>query len=483
MPFLPGDPWPPQYGGTLTPGGVAHPAWGGYIRFWLLVEIAEGNPFHLGAHTNDKLDAGNVMAASTPGVMTMPGTSQLWVDVTCDCIDVEMSAGSGPTAGILTKAEAGTLTATLYDPTGKYDPLNPNSPYALGGRTRLLPGCRVLAFAEIIMDPTAANPVARQRLLFSGTADSFQENWDREPGDRKCILRATDFTKNMVKLDRDEQPPVGANEAPWARLNRISDYFGIARPTQRVPSGITAANRPLLATTLAQSAWEMVNRTMDDELGYLYFLPNATTGALPGSGMVWYTRDWWTYNPPPTLQLGCGGAGFYDVVTDATPAAYDAGTINVVTAARAGGVSQVARNGTSVTRLGELSYNRTDLGLATDGFVALWAVDLVNLSAFPRATIDRMTMQPGIAPNSWQSWWDTTAVVPMNTARVVYESPRFDYVVDANVRMMGRTHKITVDGWELEWRTISADIGSGGSPFTMGAHAFDRLDSGNLMAV
>jgi hypothetical protein len=480
MVWTPGQAWP-----STTPGGAAPAAWSGYVRFWLLAEIAAGLPFTVGQHSNDRLNAGNVLGdASTVALdsRALPVTDGLWVDLSCDAVDVQIRGGAGTAAGVLSNAEASTLEVELYDPTGKYDPLNPSTPFALGGQTRLVPGVRVVAFAEVVTDPAATPPTIRQYPLFVGTADRWSEAWDREPADRRGKMQATDFTKNLVKMDRDEQPPVGAGDTVLTRMNRIATYFGFNPPTQ---FGNPTVPRTLQATTLAQSAWEMLNRTVDDELGFLWIRPAFPVAGVVGNGIVYYTRDIWTSSPDPNLSLGCGGAGFYDIVTDAEPMAFDKTLINTVHAARAGGTTQNAANASSVRKWGEQSLQRTDLGLADDAQVAQWATDLVVVSAYPRNAIDRVVLRPDVAGAPWACWNDILLRAGNfvgGVTRVVYENDNFDYVVDVNVRKVGETHRITANEWEVEWRTVAADLAASTSTFHLGAHALDRLNAGNVLA-
>src|SRR5262245_4434379 len=173
MPFTPGDPWPD----TTFPGGVAHEAWSGYIRLIVRARIDAGTAFTLGPHPQDRLNSGNVLSqagglpAALEGGEPRAAASGLWVDLTCDLIDLEITLGATSSDGVLSKAEAGTLTATLWDPDGKYDPANPTGRYSIAGHTRLLPGVPVEAFCETIANPQAASPAVNRWPLFTGTAD------------------------------------------------------------------------------------------------------------------------------------------------------------------------------------------------------------------------------------------------------------------------------------------------------------------------
>jgi hypothetical protein len=87
----------------------------------------------------------------------------------------------------------------------------------------------------------------------------------RKP-DREAQVIASNATRDLVNLDWGEQPAQGAGETvDPARLNRILTHYGYTGDTNLDPSVIT-----LQATTLAQSAWELIGRATDDELGAVW---------------------------------------------------------------------------------------------------------------------------------------------------------------------------------------------------------------------
>jgi len=481
--WTPSDPWPSNTpGGTRGADPTAPYAWGAYQKVWVLAEIASGNPWTMGPHPFDRLDAGNVLidagdmaggGPTPPG--TLPPVDGLWVDLSCDLIDLEIRGGAGNVQGVRSQTEAGTLTATLYDPTGKYDPLNPDTPFQIGGRSRLQAGTRVMAFCETIVDPTAATPTVATRYLFGGTADVWAEEWTKEPSDRRCQLIATDIVKDLNKMDRPEQPPVGGGDDVFTRLNRIAAYFGFPGPT-----GLGEfTDRTLQATTLAQPAWEQLNRAVTDDLGFLYVAPYPTGGLLVYiSSLMWQDG----VADPPLITVGCDDPAAFDIVTGARPASLDAYLTNHVTAARAGGVEQVADNPTSVDTYGTKDYKRTDLGLETDAWAADWATTLVALSAYPRHAVDRITLQPAVAPDAWLAFRRVLQVTPVvSRIRLLFQTPLVPYTLDLTVRMVGWTHRVNAWTWQTEWRTTAASMGAGGRPWTMGPHAFDALDAGNVL--
>jgi hypothetical protein len=466
-PWTPDDPWP-----SGTPGGAQAPGWGGYVRFWVRAGLAPGRPFTMGPHDNDRLDAGNVMAAPTTAGRAVPG-ERLWVDLTCDALDVTISGGARSSQGIFSKADAATLEVTLADPAGIYDPLNPVPPWTFGGQSRLVPGTPVEAFAEVVDGPTGAwQPFG----LFTGTADSWGEDWTPHPNERRARLVATDATKEFVRLNRPEQPPAGDGDTVDERIARIVTFFdwlGTVEPPA-VPSTVT-----LQATTMAQSAWELINRVLDDELGICYFTPQ---GALR-----YTTRPALFDRPPPVLELGCdtiptGDA--YDIIIDAQPSNLDTQMRNRVYAACTGGTTQTAESTASINRFGEYTDKRTDLGVEDDLQAAEWAQTVVQLYAFPQRALEHVVLRPDVRPASWEAWAAVLGIeFVTDLVRILWAPPdRPDAVVDMPARVVGWEHRITRPAWEVTWQLIAARASAlSGAVFTMGPHANDRLDAGFVL--
>lgn len=453
--WAPGQPWPG------TAGGATSPNWSPYVRLWVQAAIGSGRGFHLGAHTNDRLDAGNVMGH-------VDNTGELWVDMACDVLDVDITGGVSSSQGIFSKPDAATVTVTIADPLHIYDPLSPAGRFTYGGRSRLTPGVPVHVFAEVV---NPADATITRHDLFTGTADSWQQDWTPNPSKRQTKLIATDVTKAFARMDRPEQPPVGAGDTVSQRVHRIVDFFGW---TGTVIDPTAGGVRTLQATTLAQSAWELLQRTVDDELGFVYF---TAAGALR-----WLKRDVWFVIGAPFMTLGCDVG--YDVLVDATPTALDRQMRNAVFAARVGGTSQQSLSQASIDKYGQYDYNRTDLGLADDTQVSNWTSLVVQLYAYPQVSLADVTMQPRLATQPWSCWRDVLNVKAItDPVRVVWAPPdQPTHVIDTTSRIVGFRHTITRAAWEVTLQLIAANASqSAGSIFHMGPHAQDRLSAGFVL--
>jgi len=449
--WAPGQPWPG------TAGGASSPLWSPYVRLFVQAAIGSGQGFHMGPHAQDRLDAGNVIGH-------VPSTGPLWVDITCDVIDVHISGGVSTSEGIFSKPDASTVEVTIADPDHIYDPLSPAGQFTYGGRSRLTPGVPVHVFAEVV-NPTNAS--VTQHDLFTGTADSWQQEWTPTPSMRQTTMVAPDTIKQFARWDRPEQAPVGAGDTVQQRIARIVSFFGWTG-TVLDPAG--GGVRTLAATTLAQSAWELLQRTLDDELGFIYFTPKGE--------LRWLKRDAWQTIGTPYITLGCDVG--YDVLTDTTSTALDQQMRNAVYGARTGGTAQQSISQSSIDKFGKYDYNRTDLGLADDTQVAGWTSFVVQLYAYPQVTLADVTFQPRIAAQPWACWRDVLAAKAVtDIVRVVWFPPDIPTnVVDTKNRIVGVRHQITRTGWEVTWQLVAANVSqSAGAVFHMGPHAQDRLDS------
>lgn len=466
MAWVPGMSWPG------TPGGALSPAWGGYTRLYVRAQIAPGTQLHVGPHPADRLNAGNVY-----GPVTASPTQSLWVDLSCDVLDLTVDHGATRAEGAFSRAEASTVTVTLYDPARVYDPSNLDSPYVLKGASRFIPGLPVEVVAEVVTNPTTST--VTRYVLFTGAVDYWREPWATNPADRRAKFTASDKTKYLASLNWPEQSPVGAGDTVTQRIARIAAYFALPFPV--VATG--ASTRTLAATTLAQSAWELLNRTIDDEIGYVY-VQHTNTGPV----LRWVNREqWFPTTVTPVLVLGCDvpAVDALDVITAVQLAGIDEQLRNVVYASRTGGTQQTARAQSSIDKYGgyERDYKRTDLGLATDAQVAEWAQAIISLYAYPTPVPVSVTLHPPAGEaQPWAAWAKILGVVEVtDPVRVVWEPPDgAGSRVDVIVRVLGERHEITRDSWAVTWSTVG--FVTRGKTLHAGPHALDRLDDGNVYA-
>jgi hypothetical protein len=448
---VPPEPWPG------TAGGAYSPYWGGDIKLYVWAGIYAGSTFTWGQSATDNLDAGNVWGggAATPA----PPAGRLWVDLTCDVLSVQTDIGGTRSDGAIAQAEAGTATITLLDPSRKYDPTNPNSPFQYGGQTRLTPGADIIVFAEV-WDGSAIT----QYRMFTGTVDTWSEDWQLHPANRRAVVVASDAVKDLVALDYGEQPEIGAGDTVDNRIDRILDYYGWTGPAVLDISGNT-----LQASTLAQSAWELIGRATEDELGFTYLDQVGT--------LQFRNRASWSTRPTPVLTVGCAPAtAAYDAMTTGEVEAANLNIKNAVYASRVDGTQQVARSETSIARYGLHSYKRTDLGLQNDGQVGTWASFLVSIQGTPRTQLDSLNIRPRFDHAMWAPL--LTLKLVTDRVKVLWTPPDMGVTTEVVGRAIAISHTVTRQAWDVSLRLAQADIYA--NVMHWGPHAKDKLNVGNV---
>lgn len=481
MSVLPPDPWPG------TAGGAWSPNWGPNIRLYVWAAIAAGTTMHWGPDPTGRYDAGNVYGGTSPAPPGGTG-GLLWRDITCDVLDLQTSLGADSADGPITKANAGTATFTLRDTHRDYDPLNPASPYQYAGVSRLGPGTAVKIWAELY-SPAGGSDLTTEAgdqlvteagdqlnleapfpsasltpfMLHTGTVDSWEAPWEPNPQNRRANVVSSDATKDLVALDRGEQPAAGAGDTTNQRIERILTYYGWTGTRVLDPSAVT-----LQATTFAQSAWELIGRVSDDEIGLTYIDP---------SGVLRFrTRALWQTVPAPALTVGCSpqAPSAWDIILDANVAASGAYYVNAAYATRTGGTQQTAKNLESIQLYKERGLKRTDLGLNTDPQVATWASFLVSLLAWPRARITDVALRPAL---DHLSWADVLGIDLMTErVQVYWKPPDSADTVTGTGRAIGVDHNITFRRWDVGLHLALGDLQ--GRTLHWGPHPNDHLDAG-----
>ena len=450
---MPPSPWPG------TAGGAYSPHWGGDIRLYVWAAILTGTTFKWGQSASDNLDAGYVWGKETTAKDVPVQAGRLWVDLSCDVIGLETSIGGSRADGAIAHTEAGTCTVRLTDPTRKFDPTNPDSPFRYLGDSRLAPGTPLIVFAE----HWDGDDITQYRI-FTGTVDSWDEPWELRPEKREAEVQCSDAIKDLVKRDYGATTAVGAGDTVDVRINRILTYYSWTGLKV-----LDASTNTLQATTMAQSAWELIGRATGDELGYTHLDYEGT--------LRFKSRTIWDTNPDPVLTIGCGpeAPDAYDGMTAAQGIAATLNVTNAVYASVTGGTIQQAKNQTSIDRYGVMSYKRTDLGLQNDSQAGAWASFLVSLQSWPKPQLDSVTLLPAFVPDIWPALLSLRLIA--DRVRVLWTPPDTATTTEVTGRALRVSHSITRQRWETDIGLVLATIITG-SGLHWGVHANDRFNMG-----
>jgi hypothetical protein len=445
-----------------TAGGAYSPHWGENVRLYIWAAIQAGTVMHWGPHATAVLNAGNVWSSGGPQPTPSPPAGTMWVDLSCDVLDLEVHLGADQVSPPTNVADAGTCAITLVDPDRRYDPLNPDGPYQYGGSSRLGSGTAIRVFAETLTTPTTVT----QHPLFLGTVDTWREDWTPHPTKRRANVVASDAVKTLTGLDWGEQPAVGNGDYMGARLARILDFYGWTGGR-----GLDFSYMRYGPTTFDGSAWDLLARTVTDDNGYLFIDGN---GAVTTAG----ENRWAVRNPTMILQVGCGAdvTGVYDIAVDVE---VDTSVItNSVTAGRTDATPIRYTNATSITQYGEQGIKTTDLGLYDDTEVTRYANSILGLRAFPRGQLTSVTVRPQLDPTCWAMVFRNQVYLSKEHMRVVWQPPDSSTAYDVKGRPFGVTHAVTHAAWDVTYPLAYADVYT--RIMHWGPHAYDKLNAGNV---
>ncbi len=219
--------------------------------------------------------------------------STVWTDITAYARTISVSRPSTRVQGPLLTYQAGTLSVTLDNSDGRFDPDNMSSPYIVGGVNA------VHAMAPVRLRAATGNAGYD---LFYGFADGWQPAAQSyEGGYGEVNLNATDGFKVLAGINLATlASPAGGTEDAGNRIRRILNAAAWYTDKRRIATG----NTRLQATTYGDTALNLMQLADDTEIGELYIdgagrvvfrnrqavltdtrsaVPQAVFGDLPGT--------------------------------------------------------------------------------------------------------------------------------------------------------------------------------------------------------
>lgn len=465
-----------------TPGGAWSPYWGDSVKLFVMLALEQGATWTLGPSLYSRFDAGNCLNRAgnigpDPSGVT---TTRVWTDVSCRVVDLDIASGATSSDGVFARAEAATSTVVLADPDRTFDPLNPDSPFMRSTRTRLMAGTPILVWAETLEAPDTV----QRHVLFSGRVESWREPQTPHASARRATLQCVDGIAGLAHRKRPAVEPVGDGDYVHERLARILEAFDGPRligydddPTDdRIISDVR-----LQATDLSGTAWDLICKAVDDEIGFAYLAPYNEADPLDVfteqgiMGLRFLPRSAWSDPDAPTVDVPC------DMVIEATADSLGRQLRNFVIGGRAGDSGTVsARSSSSIDLYGEVDYANTDLGLIGFDEVNVWVNYVLAMFAFPRPALSDVVLRPEAVPGSW--WWVLAVSVQLVSYRVVIEwtPPNTTTLYQVSARVTGVHHTINRQRWELRWQLGAAEMM--GVYWTLGPDPHDRFDDRNTLS-
>ena len=309
-----------------------------------------------------------------------------WVDVTCDGLSVSTWRGGDLQPGIVWRAMAGGLTATLHDIDGTYDPTNPDSPYATDTVSRLRPYLPVRVL-------TGANPILT----------GFVDTYDPQRHGTSTSITASDHVTGLSGVDLDETDRVSSE--PW-RTRILWLLTQASGP--RVPAAALSASPGVTVgpQRVKGSLWKVMQDLTETEQGMLWV---DAAGALRS-----LTRTVLAAAPSVRFTFGCPHTpGTVNVVMqDLDPGNPAPLVVNDVIARRVGldgETDGTVKQGdtASVARYGQLTLDQA-VTVPDDAALTAWAGNVLGRLAWPTDWPRTVTVE--VTENTSHQTWAAATV-------------------------------------------------------------------------
>ena len=203
-------------------------------------------------------------------------------EITCEVLSASWSWGANDPLAKLTEVDAGRMRVSLFDPTRRFDPANPGSPYGL-----------------FLRDGMPIRVSIEGAPAWTGTLEAWQ--WD--VGSATATLDAIDAIGTLAKLTLPDPSGVTAGTTA-SQAAHVLDL--IEWPVdRRVFVGSSAATRG--AENVSGPALGALAQFRFAELGAMF--------ATPDGMLAWWGRAEPLTPPAVSAVVNCGGVGLVALTT------------------------------------------------------------------------------------------------------------------------------------------------------------------------
>ena len=314
------------------------------------------------------------------------GEGVSWTDITDFVNNFTVNRPATREQGPLWNFQAGTLTMSLDNSDGRFDPDNLSGPYVIGGVSQIdvaVP-IRIIAYFDDIAYP-----------LYSGYADGWAPDDVTYSGDYATLtLTATDAFESLSNVTL---AALGSAEGTGADTGaRVADILSRAGwYTSAEYSQIDTGNSVLQGTVLGQDALSELQTAVNSEVGRLY---------VNESGAVVFNNRHSLLTDPNSVtvqavfgdQAGTVQTAGTELTCATISRVLDNTTLgNDIQATRNGGTMQEVKDTTSIGKyLFPRTYSNTSLMLQTDADALNWAEWVLYISKNSENRFNTITVDP-----------------------------------------------------------------------------------------
>lgn len=410
--------------------------------------------FRLGDATFGQLDG--------PGTL---GTSTTWSDISDDVRSFEISIPSTREQGPLWVYQGATITITLDNSRGDYDPANVGGPF-FGQLSPMVP-VRVLVNFSGVSYP-----------LYSGFADGWFPADITQPSEyAEMVLSATDAFKVLAGITLTAVAITGTGVDTGTRVRDILTRAGWYNTAERLK--IDTGNSTLQGTTLGDTALSLMQLAVDSELGQLYSDGEGAIVFRSRHAVLTDTRSntvQGVFGDAPGTSHTAGTELYYASISRAND---DTRITNDVQATINGGTLQEVTDTASVAKyLFPRVYQRSDLILQSDSDALAWAQWVLYVSKDEENRIDSITVDPAADPVNL--WPHVLGRIVGDRIQIWHRPPGVSTPISQDCFVVGIQHdwNPTDNHWITQW--FLADASKYGSFLTLDNPTLGKLGSNAL---
>lgn len=417
-----GPPPDPPSGGTID---VLFPR--------LVVQIANG-----GVTPQDPAADGFVLGRGRLGVSTLGAL--VWVDVAADVISISINAGASQQAEAASPA---TVTLTVDNTDGPYDPAVTGCPYDIGQHVRVR-----AEWAGVLSD------------LFYGYVDEIVPDYGYAP---TVTFSCSDGLALLGRAKVREVPAAFAGDSTGLRVGRVLDEAHWPATLRTLDTGIAVC----AADTYGDFALPLIQRVVDSEFGELH---------IDGAGRVVFSDRLRVYLAARSVNVQ---ATFSDTGSDIdmeglTGALRRGDLYNQATVTRAadGAVEQFYEDPASVARYGPITFSgQAGAMLNDDAAAQSLARFIVARFKTPSVRFTDIAVDATV-----QGMW--AQLLPLRRFDRIRAVRNYGpHAIDVQILIEGISHAVTSSPptWKMTFATRNTDDNF--TPFRLG---ISKLGTGTL---
>jgi hypothetical protein len=376
------------------------------------------------------------------------GTNTL-ADATADTVDIsnQVTAININRGYNLLQEEfqAGLATIRIVDPTGAWNPTNPDSPYT----GKLVPLRKVRISAD-------------EKFLYSGYTIAYNYSWDKEQNIGYVDVQLSDAFRLLNMSNLTTVTGSSAGQTTGDRISAILNTIGFPTSMREIEAGSTTVQAD---PATSRTALQAIKNMAFCEQGAFYI---GTSGSAEFHSRLFIQQK--SGANPTYFSNGGDGITYKNIVT----ALDDKLVINQSSITRSGGTAQTSLNEASAIKYFPHSFTATDLLLQTDA----QALDLARAYVATRAEttlrIDALTLD--LNTPDYTAGVNAALTIDFFDTLQIKNVGQDGTLIEKTLQCMGVSHVITPSRWTTTFVTSEPIIDA----FIIGSSLYGKIGQSEM---